>query len=119
MAKRRTWPDSLIEDLEKDRDFFRFTNKDDPGFMAALGAAVVRAAEKDPRGGEMLLKYYRDELTLREIGLQYGVTPERVRTILVRQRRILRRPATWSQLPRHVYWALPWYQEEYEKGDTT
>lgn len=44
------------------------------------------------RQKDIIIRYYKDEQTLREIGLDYEITPERTRQILIKAIRLLRQP---------------------------
>lgn len=103
MRKKRTWPESLIKDIDGYAGF-RVIDKDSPGFPQALEAVVSAVADKCPRGDAMLRLYYGEGQSLREIGDRFAVTPERVRQILTRQRRFIRHPSVWVDLPGYVAW---------------
>ena len=83
------WPYNLVEAMWMEQMNTALRDDQLCGLEKALDSLADR--EKDA-----VLFYYRDGVTLQQIGEAWGVTPERARQVLAKAVRKLRHPARWN-----------------------
>ena len=80
------WPYNLVEVIGLQLEDPIIRPDQEEGLMCALDTLP-------PRTREVILEYYRDGLSLPEIGKNHGVTQERIRQILAKGLRLMRHPS--------------------------
>lgn len=83
------WPYNLLEDIYYNTEHQYLREEVTPDQIKGLWHILQTLT---PREQEMILKKYRDEMTLEEVANDYGLTRERIRQIIVKGLRKLRHP---------------------------
>lgn len=91
------YPYNLIAEILPDGEFELLDDDQQDGLAYAIGNRLTK------REQDMLLLYYRDGLTLEQVGAQNNVTRERVRQIVAKACRKLRHPSA-------RYWIVKGYR---------
>lgn len=93
------WPYNLIMDLNEDspKKQLELDNLPDD-FDASLTYTLAVRAQKYPRGVEMLMQYYGNKTSYDNLACAYGLTRERIRQIINREREMLLKPCNWKFL---------------------
>ena len=97
------YPYNLVMDLNEDSPQKRLDLDNLPDdFDASLTYILTMRAQKYPRGVEMLMQYYGSKISYDNIACAYGLTKERIRQIINRERQTLLKPCNWKFLERGV-----------------